>query len=82
MKQPNQPVRKLRTFLGMTQAEFAERISTHKVYVSQIETGHQPLGHAVALRIASAFPVEMTRLGITVEDLLRGMRTNEGGEAA
>lgn len=68
------PVRRLRTFLGLTQRELAERIDSHMTYISQVETGSQPLGHTVALRIASAFPHEMAKLGLTVEDLLRGRR--------
>ena len=74
MGKPNAPVRKLRTFLGMTQAAFAERIDSHSTYVSQVESGSQPLGHIVALRIAGAFPSEMAKIGLTVEDLLRGER--------
>ena len=84
------PVRRLRLHLGdgvqkWTQREFAEEIDTHPTYVSQVETGTQQLGSEVALRIADRFPREMARLGLTVEDLLRGARTplgNTDGAAA
>jgi len=83
---PNQAVRSLRKSLGakFTQKQFAERVGTHPTYVSQVETGSQTLGSEIALRIADSFPAEMARLGLTVEDLLRGTRTplSDGSGAA
>lgn len=68
------PLRELRKTVGMNQGAFAEALSTHPTYISQIETGIQPMGSTVALRVAEVFRTEMNRLGITVEDLLRGSR--------
>lgn len=68
------PSRELRKALGLNQAAFAAAVGTHHTYVSQIETGVQPMGSIVALRIAETYRDAMNRLGITIEDLLRGTR--------
>jgi len=74
------PVRRLRVFLGLTQRELADRIESHMTYISQVETGSQPLGHEIALRLADHFRAELGKLGLTVEDLLRGKLPSRGSD--
>lgn len=82
------PLRELRKTLDLNQREFAESINSHPTYISQMETGVQPMGSLTALRVAEMYRAQMNRLGITVEDLLRGSRSRpappvtEGGEKA
>jgi XRE family transcriptional regulator, fatty acid utilization regulator len=78
MAAPNKSIRRLRESLGLTQREFAEKVGVHQVYVSQLESGSQGLGHQTALRILDEYRREMAELRITLEDLLRG---DEGAAA-
>jgi len=69
------PVKQLRRALGMTQEEFARAVGIHRTRISQVE--HRPnhtLGSKTAIRIADVYRAELVRLGITVEDLIRGSR--------
>lgn len=71
---PDHPLKQIRTHVDMTGVDFAVAIDTTGPYLSNIENRKQDVGHRLALRIQSRFPEEMRRLGITVEDLLRGGR--------
>jgi transcriptional regulator with XRE-family HTH domain len=68
------PLRELRKSLGLNQRQFAGEVGLHPTYVSQLETGSEPVGKTTALRIADRYRLEMARLGITIEDLMRGSR--------
>jgi transcriptional regulator with XRE-family HTH domain len=68
----NRVVKRLRTELGFTQAEFGEEVDLAGVYVAQIETGVHGLGRDAALKILDRFRGEMMERRITLEDLLRG----------
>jgi len=68
------PVKRLRLYLGMTAVEFARAIDTTGPYLSTIENRKQDVGHVMAIRIRDRFPDSMARLGLTVEDLIRGAR--------
>jgi len=66
----------------MSQRAFGKEVGLHPTYVSQLETGHEPVGKTAALRISSRYRTEMMQLGITVEDLMRGTRARSGGAGA
>ena len=68
------PLRELRKSLGLNQRPFAVEVGLHPTYVSQLETSSEPVGKGTALKIADRYRVEMARLGITIEDLMRGSR--------
>lgn len=74
------PLRELRRAVGtagkpMSQKRFGAEVGLHPTYVSQLETGHEPVGKVAALRVAGRFRTEMMQIGITVEDLMRGTRS-------
>lgn len=73
-RRANQILRDLRTAAGLTQVGMAELCGWDRSYVSQLETGAETLGASPALRLADVFRPQMLRLGITVEDLMRGER--------
>lgn len=56
----------------MTQAAFAESVGVGGQYQWQVESGRQVYGRETVLAIADKYGADMERLGITVEDLLRG----------
>ena len=69
------PLRLLRTTLGLTQLELAESIGVTHGRVSQIECGYGGnLGGPSLLLLAELYRTPMARLGITIEDVLRGKR--------
>ncbi len=76
------PIRELRLFAGLTQADFALRLACQVPHLSNVETGKARCGEDLALRISEAFRVEMLRAGITTEDLLRGNRARPDAAAA
>lgn len=55
-------VRELREAKGWSQAELAERASTHFTTVSKIEKGDRSASFQLALRLAEAFGVSVMRL--------------------
>lgn len=73
MKAPH-PLRALRDASGLSQQAFADRVSVTQALVSAVERRRARLGRDTALRVKDAFGPEMNRLGLTVEDLLRGGR--------
>lgn len=75
------PLRELRRSLGMKQRPFAAEVGLHPTYVSQLETGHQPMGKESALKVAARFRAEMAQLGLTIEDMMRGTRDRPGAAA-
>ena len=66
------PLRVFRRSLGMTQAQFAERIGCAPAYVCQIELRREEMGRATGLAIVEAFRRELAEAGLSLETLLRG----------
>ena len=77
-RHPNHVVQSLRAFLALSQAAFGAEVDLPQSYVSYVERGHRRLTSDAALRIKDRFADEMGRLGLTVEDLLRGYRETPG----
>jgi len=73
------PIRELRNALGLKQREFAEQVGLSAAYVSQVENGVLDLGKEAGFKIMDRYRTEALRLGITLEDMLRGSR--EGAAA-
>jgi transcriptional regulator with XRE-family HTH domain len=71
MEHPGETLRKA---LELTQEEFARSIGRSGPYVCQVEGGRDFYGRVTVLRIAERYREDLNRLGITVEDLLRGCR--------
>lgn len=76
------PLRELRKSLDLNQRQFGAEVGLHPTYVSQLETGTEPVGKGTALKIADRYRVEMARLGITIEDLMRGSRARADASPA
>ena len=76
------PLRELRKSLSLNQRQFATEVGLHPTYVSQLETGSEPVGKSTSLKIADRYRVEMARLGITIEDLMRGSRSRSDASGA
>jgi transcriptional regulator with XRE-family HTH domain len=47
-------MKRLRTQLGLTQAEFARRLDVSATYVNLIESNQRPVSAAVLLKLAEA----------------------------
>ncbi|MCB4769174.1 short-chain fatty acyl-CoA regulator family protein [Ancylobacter sp. Lp-2] len=56
-------VRNLRERLGLTQMDFARRLSLSPSYINQIESNQRPLTAAVLLAIGRTFDLDITRFG-------------------
>lgn len=56
-------VRHVRERLGLTQMDFARRLSLSPSYINQIESNQRPLTAAVLLAISRTFDVDITRFG-------------------
>lgn len=56
-------VRNLRERLGLTQMDFARRLSLSPSYINQIESNQRPLTAAVLLAIGRIFDLDITRFG-------------------
>ncbi len=69
------PLSELRASLGLTQQQLATELETSQSYISQVESGGSRIGRDFALAVKDRWPLEMARLGITVETLLRGSRS-------
>ena len=68
------PLQELRTALGLTQKELADAIDVHQSQVSEHERTGRGIGRDGLISLADRYRAEMNRLGLTVEDLLRGSR--------
>lgn len=68
------PIEQLRRALGLSQTDFGRALGVSQGHVSSLERGSERLGGQTALRAADRWRLEMNRLGITVEDLIRGSR--------
>lgn len=76
------PLRELRKALDLSQDELAEAIDVFQSQVSSHELTGRGIGPDGLLRLAERFRPEMNRLGLTMEDLLRGTRARTGSDAA
>ncbi|MCJ8143617.1 short-chain fatty acyl-CoA regulator family protein [Ancylobacter sp. A5.8] len=56
-------VRNLREKLGLTQVDFARRLSLSPSYINQIESNQRPVTAAVLLAIGRVFDLDITRFG-------------------
>ena len=65
-----QVVRQLRTTLGLSQEEFADRCSLHRTYIGAIERGEKTVSIETANKIAQAF-------GLPLWKLLKHLETEE-----
>ena len=70
----NGVLRELREKLGVTQQEMAHDTGLSSGFICQVETGAEQLGHKAGLAIVDVYRRDMRRMGITLEDLLRGAR--------
>lgn len=71
----DRPLKLLRAALELTQAEFGEAIGVSAGRICQVENSDQErLGSDALLELADRYRVELARLGLTVEDLMRGSR--------
>jgi len=68
------PLKTLRIALRLTQEKLAETLGISAPFVSQVETGAQPLGRSTVLAICDEYRRELRLLRITAEDLLRGVK--------
>ncbi|MBL8829957.1 MAG: helix-turn-helix transcriptional regulator [Planctomycetaceae bacterium] len=64
-------VRKLRTRLGLSQEDFADKAGIHRTYVSAIELGKVQVSIAVAMKLAMALEVSVAKLWTDVEKAMR-----------
>lgn len=69
------PLKELRTALGLSQEALAASIDVYQSQVSSHERTGAGIGREGLLRLADRYRTDMNRLGLTVEDLLRGTRT-------
>ena len=67
----------LRLSLGLTQAGMAESLGITHAIISRAESG-TGLGAVTTRKICDRYRVEMSRLGLTAEDFLRGERWSGG----
>lgn len=76
------PLKELRLALKLTQEGFGDTVSVTQSQVSEHELTGRGIGPDGLLRLADKYRVEMNRLGLTIEDLLRGTRARTGSDAA
>ncbi len=62
-------VREQRLRLGISQEEFAAKAGIHRTYASSIERGTVQVSIAVAVRLAAALEIPMSRLWRLVEKM-------------
>ncbi len=55
-------LREIRTRLGLTQKEFAEKLGASLPYLNQMENNHRPVSAGVVLALASEFGFDVTEL--------------------
>ena len=68
------PLQELRQSLDLTREKFADTVGRTRAFVSLVESGRAALGRKTVLLIVDRYRLELSRLGITAEDLLRGSR--------
>jgi len=61
----------LRVALGMTQCEFANAIGISQAHLSALERGRERVSRDVGLAIFDRYRRRLSRLGYSLEDLLR-----------
>jgi transcriptional regulator with XRE-family HTH domain len=71
-------LKQLRLALGLTQSELGKSIGITEGRICHVENRRGNLGAKALLRLTERYRSDMVRMGITVEDLIRGSR----GEAA
>ena len=67
------PIKLLRQHLDMTQEELAKEISSTQSRVSEVENG-TPVPPSMALAIYDRWRVDLVKLGVTLDLLLRAGR--------
>jgi transcriptional regulator with XRE-family HTH domain len=67
------PGKTLREAVGMSQVAFAEAIGVTQPRVSDVEAGHGNYGRDTILSIMGRFRQQCIQLGITAEDMARGL---------
>lgn len=70
MPPEDHPIKLLRQHLGITQTELAEKIGSSQNRVSEVENGH-PMQPSMALAVWDRWRVDLVKLGITLDGLLR-----------
>ena len=73
------PGKTLREALGLSQVDFAARIGITQPHVSSVESGQRGYGIPTILAIMDRYRPQCVQLGITAEDLARGIE--DGAEA-
>lgn len=68
------PLQTLRTAVDLKQEEMAERLKLSQPHYSNLENGVRKTTGDVALTVIEEFRTECTKLGLTVEDFVRGSR--------
>lgn len=78
-------VKRLRAMLGLTQAEFARRLSVSATYVNLIESNQRPVSAALLLKLAEEFDINVAELAQDmdaglVNELMTALRDPVFGE--
>ena len=60
-------IKRLRTMLGLTQAEFARRLDVSATYVNLIERNQRPVSATVLLKLAEEFDINVAELAQDVD---------------
>ena len=55
-------LREIRTRIGLTQKDFAAKLSVSLPYLNQMENNHRPVSSTVVLALASEFGLDVTEL--------------------
>ena len=63
-------LRDLRTRLGLTQQQVADRTGMDRIYICQLEIGRHRMGERSAKRLLGAFPNELKVMGVGLAELL------------
>lgn len=77
----NVVLQEIREAAGHTQTVMGKRIGRAQSIISDVEGGRKRCSARLALDIADAYRPTLYRLGITVEDILRGERKLNGNAA-
>jgi len=78
------PIGRLRSHLGFSQADLAERLGVTRGHVSHLENGVVQPGPDFLMRLLDCFRGPMQAAGVELEDVLRGRFRHAGrrGRAA
>ncbi|MEO0607716.1 MAG: helix-turn-helix transcriptional regulator, partial [Pseudomonadota bacterium] len=60
-------IKRLRSMLGLTQAEFARRLDVSATYVNLIERNQRPVSATVLLKLAEEFDINVAELAQDVD---------------